>query len=117
MEIKHFKIKGYEVAEVLSEQLLIESSQDAFDIMANAHFQGAERIFLYEKNITPDFFDLKTGLAGEILQKYSNYQMTLSIIGDFNKFESKSLKAFMTESNRGKQIAFVPNREAAVEKL
>jgi hypothetical protein len=117
MELILFKTNGLEIAEVVSDEVVINTPQDALDIMANAYYQGARQIILYEKNIMPEFFDLKTGLAGEILQKYSNYQMKLAIVGDFEKFESKSLKAFISESNRGKQIAFVATRQAALEKI
>jgi len=45
-----------------------ERSQDALDIMANSVYQGSGKIILHERNLTPDFFELKTGIAGDILQ-------------------------------------------------
>jgi len=44
-------------------------------MMANADYQGAKRIIMEEKHLNSDFFDLRSGMAGEILQKYSNYKM------------------------------------------
>ena len=55
--------------------------------------------------------------TGEILQKFSNYRMRLAVVGDFAVHVSSSLKAFIAESNRGAQIAFVADREAALERL
>ncbi|WP_245598686.1 DUF4180 domain-containing protein [Sporocytophaga myxococcoides] len=72
---------------------------------------------LYEKNITSTFFDLSSGLAGEILQKFSNYRIKLAIIGDFTAYPSKSLKDFMYESNKLGNINFVNSREDAQIKL
>ena len=69
------------------------------------------------KNITPSFFDLKNGLAGEVLQKFSNYKVRLVIIGDFSNFESKSLNDFIRESNNGKQVNFLTSKEEAINRL
>ena len=33
-----------------------------------------------EKNLSPEFFDLKTGLAGQVLQKFTNYRSKLAIV-------------------------------------
>jgi hypothetical protein len=37
-------------------------------------------LVLDERNLTPDFFDLKTGFAGQVLQKFVNYRTKLAII-------------------------------------
>jgi hypothetical protein len=41
----------------------------------------------------------------------------LAIVGDFTKFQSKSLKDFIRESNRGNRIFFVENTDSALKKL
>lgn len=103
------------VAEVLSDEPVVRTPGDALDLLATAQYQhGATCLLLYEENLTPEFFDLKTGLAGEILQKYTNYKMKLVVIGDFGSVTSQSLKAFILESNRGRQVAFMQNRAAAL---
>ncbi|WP_083996437.1 DUF4180 domain-containing protein [Desulfosporosinus acididurans] len=56
--------------------------------------------------IFEDFFDLKTKLAGEILQKFVNYHVRIAIVGDFSGYKSKSLKDFIYESNNGKDVFF-----------
>lgn len=105
------------IAEVVSDYIVINSVQDALDLMADCNYQGAEKMILYEKNILPDFFDLKTKIAGEILQKYSNYRMQLAIVGDFTKFSSKSLSDFIYESNKTGRTIFLNSLEEAIERL
>ncbi len=117
MQLNLFEVNGHKIVEVESERVVIKDTRDALDLMADAQYKDATSILLYEKNLKPDFFDLKTGMAGEILQKYTNYRMRLAIVGEFEKFESRSLQAFIIESNRGKMIAFVPDRETAIAKL
>jgi hypothetical protein len=117
MNLEFIEINGLKVAEVGSAGVAINTTQDALDLIADAGYQGASHIILHENNLGPGFFDLKTGMAGEILQKFTNYRMGLVIIGDFDKFESESLRAFITECNRGRQIAFVPDKNAALAKI
>lgn len=83
--------------------------------MGDIYYQGFDKVMIYEKDITPDFFDLKTKIAGEILQKFSNYRIGLAIIGDFSKYESKSMKDFIFESNKTGHINFIETLEDALE--
>lgn len=83
-------------------------------MMMNCSYQGADKIIWYEQNITPEFFDLKTKLAGNILQKFSTYNMELAIIGEFSKYNSKSLKDFIFESNKQRKINFLATKEEAL---
>ena len=76
-------------------------------MLGNLYYQGFDKIIIHEKNITPKFFDLRTKIAGEILQKFAQYQMPLIIVGDFSKYQSKSLNDFIFESNKSKQINFI----------
>lgn len=117
MQIIEHEFSQVRAAEVVSEDLVIQSAGDGLDLLGDLYYQGFHAIIWHEKNITPDFFDLKNGLAGEILQKFSNYRMRLSIVGDFARFESKSLRDFILESNKGKLVSFVGTIEEALAKL
>jgi hypothetical protein len=117
MKINLLDINGICIAEVISSSVEIRNVQDALDIMANCGYQGAGKIIIHEKNIDPDFFDLKTGIAGEILQKFSNYQVQLAIVGDYSKYPSKSLRDFIYESNKIGRISFVNSVEEAMGRL
>ena len=117
MEIRIKSFNGDQIAEITSDDILISVTQDALDLMANCRYQGAGKIIVQEKHLHPDFFNLKTRLAGEILQKFSNYNVRLAIIGDFSKYQSKSLQDFIFESNKHKHINFVSSLDEAIEKL
>lgn len=116
MEINTHQINDLEIAEVTASTVILNNVEDGLDLLGNLYYQGFERIIIYEKNITPDFFDLKNGIAGEILQKFSNYRIRLIIVGDFN-YTSQSLKDFIYESNNGKQVNFLPTIAAALNKF
>ena len=104
------------VAEVVTDGIIITNAQDALDLMVDPALEGARRIIIDRKNIAADFFDLSSRLAGEILQKFAQYQVKLAIIGDFSD-ASESLKAFIYESNRGSEIFFCASAEEAKKKL
>jgi len=105
------------IAQVVSDEIIIGKEQDALDLMVHPQLQGARKIIIEQKNIVPDFFDLSTRIAGNILQKFVTYRIKLAIVGDFKKVASESLKAFIYESNRGNEIFFVEDIETAISKL
>ncbi|MCW1961770.1 DUF4180 domain-containing protein [Chryseobacterium viscerum] len=117
MTIQSHEINTIKIAEVIADDIIIQSAQDGLDLMGNVYYQGFDKVILYEKNITPEFFDLKTKIAGEILQKFSNYRIALAIVGDFDKYESKSLKDFIFESNKTKHVNFLKSLENALNNL
>jgi hypothetical protein len=118
MQIKTIKKNDIEIASVNSEEILISDVQSALDFMATVQYEaGCNRIILNKPAIVEDFFHLSTKIAGEILQKFVNYRVKFAIIGDFSAYTSVSMKAFILECNRGKDIFFLPDEEKAVEKL
>jgi hypothetical protein len=117
MTIQSHEINTIKIAEVIADDIIIQSAQDGLDLMGNVYYQGFDKVIIYEKNITPEFFDLKTKIAGEILQKFSNYRIALAIVGDFDKYESKSLKDFIFESNKTKHVNFLKSLENALNNL
>ena len=108
---------GLTFLEIRSEEQFINNVQDVLDLFGELYGQYYDGIILYERNIIPDFFDLQTKLAGEILQKFSNYRIRLVIVGDWSKYTSRSLEAFITESNRGKTVNFSSSPTEAVKLL
>ncbi len=105
------------LAEILPGTVLIKSPDDMLDIMAETGYNGSNGIIVHSGDLDQDFFDLKSGLAGEILQKFSNYRMRLAIVGNFSNYKSKSLKDLIRESNKMGTIYFVDSTGDALLKL
>ena len=101
-----------------SDEILITDSQSAIDLMMTVNYEkNCSRIIIDKINICDEFFILSSGIAGEILQKFMNYQTKLAVIGDFSKYKSKPLHDFIYECNRGRDFFFVNNLDQAIEKL
>ncbi len=111
MEIKIHTIDNRKIAEIISDNIVLQTVEDAVDLIGNMSYQGFDKLIIHEENMIPDFFELKNKIAGNILQKFSQYSMPLAIIGGFEKYESKSLNDFIFESNKGNQINFVTTVE------
>lgn len=96
----------------------VQTPQDALDLIATVHHvHGCSKVILPKACLPEAFFDLKTGLAGEILQKFTNYQCRLAVTGDFSAYQSKALRDFIRESNRGTAVLFLPDEDEAVARL
>ncbi len=106
---------GQVIAEIPDHFPTIRSVEDVMGFWGDVLYNGCVGVILPKQVLSEDFFELKTGLAGEILQKFTNYQLKLSIVGDFSQVESKSLRDFIWESNKRRQVNFVESREAALE--
>jgi hypothetical protein len=116
-----FRICGEDerkVAVLDSEGLVIKDVQSALDFMSLLFYEyGCSKAVILKSNLPEAFFDLKTRLAGEILQKFTNYRFRLAVVGDFSRYTGKSLKDFIYESNKAKQILFVSSEREALELL
>ena len=118
MHIEYLKDPNGAIALVSGGEAVISDPQSALDLAMTAKYGGgAAKLAIDKRLIAEDFFILSTGLAGEILQKFTNYHVKLAIYGDFSRYTSKPLRDFIYESNRGTGVFFVPTQEEAVRRL
>lgn len=106
------------IAMVRSDEIIIKDVQSAIDFIMTIEYEtNCNKIALNKEAIIEDFFILSSGLAGEILQKFINYQIKFAIYGDYSKYTSKPLKDFIYESNNGKDIFFIKDEDEAIKML
>jgi hypothetical protein len=84
-------------------------STTMLDVIAEVLAAGATTLAIPCDRLDPAFFDLRTGVAGEILQKFVNYRIRLVIVGRLpsSATSSAAFAALMRESNRGTQVRFI----------
>lgn len=114
MKIETHTLNNIKIAIISSDKELIRTVEDGLDLIGNLSYQGYDKVIIHEENIIPDFFELKNKLAGEILQKFVQYRLRLTIVGEFTKLQSKSLHDFIFESNKGSQVNFVATIDEAL---
>jgi hypothetical protein len=94
-----------EIVEIITDEVLIKTPQDINTLVEDNY--TAEYFILHTHNFEDKFFDLSTLILGETMQKLSNYNLKLAIVGDFNRYPSKILQSFIYESNKQKDYLFV----------
>jgi hypothetical protein len=97
----------------------IASEQDALDLIGAAMEAGTEWVVIPVERFDPAFFQLKTGLLGQVVQKFVTYRRLMAIYGDISPClaDSKAFKDFVYEANRGNQIWFVASLDELGERL
>jgi hypothetical protein len=100
-----------------SSNRFIRSQQDFLDLLAWGSENETNLFLLEDTDLVPEFYDLTTGLAGEVFQKISNYSARLAIVGSFEMVVSRRFRELMAESNRGSLVRFAQNRDEAISWL
>ena len=104
--------------EIQSDDVLINSEQDILDLIVDIEYRfDTKKIIINRNNIHESFFDLKTGMAGAIMQKLANYFVKMAIIGNYDNIKNKSFQDYLYETNKNRQVVFVSEISKAIELL
>ncbi|TDO60816.1 uncharacterized protein DUF4180 [Kribbella sp. VKM Ac-2571] len=98
----------------------LDNESDAVQLIVDAHYaHQAEWIAFTPEQLGDAFFELSTGLAGAITQKFVMYRMGLAVVGDISKrvAASKPLADWVRESNRGRNLLFAADLGELEEQL
>jgi len=75
---------------------------------------GAGAILFDHGALPSAFFDLSTGVAGELAQKLANYGVRMAAVVPDLSVHSARFQDFAREANRGQQLRFFATRGEAV---
>ncbi|WP_030263857.1 DUF4180 domain-containing protein [Streptomyces violens] len=97
----------------------IADERDVLDLIGNASYQGAQWVVIPAERLDEQFFQLRTRVAGEIVQKFVNYRMGLVVLGDISPHTaaSSALQDFVRECNRGRQTWFLTDLDELQQRL
>ena len=89
----------------------LASTQDFLDVIGQlwGEAEPTSCVAIPVSRLAEEFFELRTGLAGEALQKFVNYRVQVAVVGDVTRFvtASRALADFVRESNEGTHVWFV----------
>ena len=116
---KLYELHGVRVLECVPDGTKLQTYNDAVDLVGKAFENRATLIVIPVECLGNEFFQLKTRIAGELIQKFVQYRRHLVIVGDISGFlaESSALRAFVAESNRGKEVWFLASRDELNDRL
>jgi len=105
------------ILEVLPGEVCIASENDALDALAACSENQTDRLLLHAPNLDPAFFQLRSGLAGGVLLKLSNYRIRAALVAAPEQVSQGKFQDFMLETNRGRQFRIFYDRQAALDWL
>lgn len=112
MEYQHKERNGKHYTAFEPGNILIREEQDALDLMAICGEHDSNRMILHDSNLDPGIFDLKTRLAGNVFQKFSNYRMRCAIVLPEHYITGRFAE-MVKEANRGGDIRFFQSLQQA----
>ena len=95
---------------------LLTDEQDILDLISFCGEHDTNRVLLFAENLPQDFFDLKSGEAGMVLQKFTNYQVKVAAVLP-SRFIQGKFSEFVLETNRGGQFRIFQNPDQAEQWL
>ncbi|HEX5117699.1 MAG TPA: DUF4180 domain-containing protein [Pseudonocardiaceae bacterium] len=102
------ELHGTRVMVLAADGPLVASEQDAVDLLGSVFSSRASVVAVPVSRLPSTFFSLRSGVAGAIVQKLVNYRVRLAVVGDISSYlGSASLRAFVVEANRGRDVWFV----------
>jgi len=98
---------------------LLRTEDDARDVIQETFGSEIRLAVIPVERLDPDFFALRTGVAGAFVQKLVQYRLRLAVVGDISAQvdASDALRDWVREVNRGRDILFVPDVAALEERL
>src|SRR3954447_8211475 len=109
MSFSHTTIAGHPALLVDEEGPLLRSEDDARDVIQETFGSDIKLAVIRVERLDPDFFVLRTGVAGVFVQKLVQYRLRLAVVGDISAqtAASDALRDWVREVNRGRDILFV----------
>jgi hypothetical protein len=119
MADRTYELHGERIFECAAEGAPLCNEQDAVELISEASAHRARFIVIPAERLDGNFFSLKTGVAGAMLQKFVTYQFRVAILGDIPEHlkESSALRDFVRECNRGTQFWFLESRDQLEQRL
>ena len=82
--------------------------------IADRHFGvGADGLILTEEDLGPLFFDLRSGLAGDALQKFVNYRVHVAIVVPTPQSHGERFVELAREHSKHPMVRFFATEDAA----
>lgn len=102
-------IEGTRVLVCGSSGPVLASANDFKDLIPLAWADEASVVAVPVERLDVTFLDLKSGIAGDVVQRFVNYRLRLVFVGDVSArlAESRALSDFVRETNKGDAIWFV----------
>jgi hypothetical protein len=97
----------------------IGSARDLTPLIEAAFEHRGRILVLPVERLDPAFFQIRSGVAGDVLQKATQYRTKVAVVGDITAHvaASDALRDFVVECDRGDTVFFAPDMDALERQL
>ncbi|MFF9282874.1 DUF4180 domain-containing protein [Streptomyces griseosporeus] len=115
----HTTYSGVRVLRCAPDGPPLDGEQAALDLIGDAFGQEAELVVVPVERVGAEFFRLRSGVAGAVVQKFATYRLRLAVVGDISGHvaDSTALRDFVHEANQGGQLWFVADEAELAHRL
>lgn len=99
--------------ECSSKDTPISTEQHALDLITACMENYTNLVMLHTEALADNFFKLRTGLAGSVLQKLTNYHVKVVVVINDNQKIKGRFKDLLTESNKGNSFRVFSSKAEA----
>ncbi len=104
---------GISYLEYIPNEERIKREADALDLIATCIENGTSQLMLHAGCLSEDFYRLSTGLAGAVLQKFTDYHIRVAAVIPLELASHGHFGEMVSEANRGNSFHVFQTREAA----
>jgi hypothetical protein len=115
MKTRYTTYNDYPFIEGPPGEALMAETNDINRVIEACLSERGKAALLYAPNMPPGFFDLSTGVAGEILQKLRNYKLRLALVCPPGSVEwSSRFGEMVADEQQGHEFGVFESRTAAL---
>ena len=101
------------IAELDSTGPRLSTEADAVDLLGQFYGQEIDTVVIPVSRVVPEFWQLKTRIAGLFIQKLLQYGLRPAFVGDISAeiADSDALSDYVRECSRRKDVLFASTRQ------
>jgi hypothetical protein len=101
-------VRGTAVVVCAPDGIPVDTEGVVVELIGEAIGRRAGVVVVPCERLTDDFFQLGTGIAHHIAQRFATYRVQLAVVGDISRqiAASSPLATWVTDANRGDQLWF-----------
>jgi len=114
MELRAVDEHGVTLVEGAPDTPFLSASREVGRLLEACFSAHTKRALLYASNLPPQFFDVSSLDAGEVLQKLRNYRVRLAVVSDRATTASTRFHELLAAERRDRHFDLFETRSAAV---
>jgi hypothetical protein len=117
MRLEFHEHNGQRIGEAAADSPSLGAEFSAMDLVEVCFNNRVKRVLLSASNLGSTFFDLKSRMAGEALEKWRQYRLRVAVVLPPDTETSTKFRELMTEENKRSYIHFCATRNEALDWL